>query len=225
MTGSFLGARCNGHGAFAGMTEMVVRAASPGDATGIVRIGRETWPITHAFAGSSFVTRGLASWWSEEAVLRGIETTHTFVAEVGGDVIGMGNIDRRAEQPIIWKLYVVPHYQGAGAGHALLERLLAEVPPGQDVLLEYTDGNVRAADFYHRHGFVDLRRDPPEKGGWPAQVWMVKRPHGSHRVSAPSADAATSMSRRRPIARSGWTDSTPGEQVAPQQETTDLSSR
>ena len=101
------------------------------------------------------------------------------MAEIDGDVIGMGNIDLRAEQPIIWKLYVVPRHQGAGAGRALLERLLAEAPPELDVLLEYTDGNIRAGDFYRRHGFGELRRDPPEEHGWPSQVWMVKRPDGA----------------------------------------------
>lgn len=109
----------------------------------------------------------------------------TFVAEVDGTLIGMGNIDLRVEQPVIWKLYVVPRHQGTGAGHALLVRLLAEAPPGSDVLLEYTDGNVRAANFYRRHGFVALRRDPPEERGWPAQVWMVRRPEGSCRAAVP----------------------------------------
>lgn len=160
------------------MSEIAVRPACAADATEIMRIGRETWPVTYSFAGSEYIFRGLASWWSEEAVLRGIETTRTFVAEVEGHVIGMGNVDLRGEQPIIWKLYVLPRHQGARVGHALLERLLAEAPPGAEVLLEYTDGNVRAADFYRRHGFVELRRDPPEERGWPARVWMVKRPKG-----------------------------------------------
>ncbi|HLR96191.1 MAG TPA: GNAT family N-acetyltransferase [Jiangellaceae bacterium] len=158
------------------MTVLAVRPACAADALEIVRVGRETWPSTYAFAGPDYIARGLASWWSEDVVLRGIETTRTFVAEVAGTVIGMGNIDLRAEQPIIWKLYVVPHHQGAGAGHALLDRLLAKAPPESEVALAYIDGNVRAADFYRRHGFVELRRDPPDEHGWPAQAWMVKRP-------------------------------------------------
>ncbi|MFT4081086.1 MAG: GNAT family N-acetyltransferase [Nocardioides sp.] len=157
------------------MGNVDVRPATATDAAAIRRIGRETWPSTCAFAGEAYIAHGLATWWSDEAVLRGIETTRTFVAELSGDVIGMGNVDLRPERPIIWKLYVVPGHQGTGAGHALMARLLAEVPPGSEVLLEYAAGNTRAADFYRRHGFVELRREAPPQKGWPDQVWMVHR--------------------------------------------------
>lgn len=157
------------------MTDVDVRPATADDAAAIQRVGRETWPRTYAFAGDEYIAHGLATWWSDEAVLRGIETTQTFVAETEGEVIGMGNIDLRPEKPIIWKLYVLPERQGNGAGHALMIRLLDEAPQGSDVLLEYTDGNTRAAGFYLRHGFVELRRDAPESDGWPAQVWMVHK--------------------------------------------------
>lgn len=155
-----------------------VRPATAADAPAIERIGRETWPGTYAFAGQDYIDHGLRTWWSEEAVLRGIETTRTFVAELDGRAIGMGNIDLRAERPVIWKLYVLPGHQGTGAGHALITRLLAEAPTSE-VLLEYTAGNERAAAFYVRHGFVELRRDPPDAEGWPDQVWMVRRPEDS----------------------------------------------
>ena len=108
-------------------------------------------------------------------MLRSLRTTRTFVAVVDGQVVGMGNLDLRGERPVIWKLYLLPEHQGTGAGHALMDRLLAEAPAGSEVLLEYTDGNERAARFYHRHGFAELRRDPPELAGWPDQVWMVHR--------------------------------------------------
>jgi GNAT superfamily N-acetyltransferase len=88
----------------------------------------------------------------------------------------MGNIDLRGERPVIWKLYVLPSHHGAGAGHALMEALLDQAPPDADgVALEYTDGNETAATFYRRHGFTELRRDPPEQAGWPDQVWMIRR--------------------------------------------------
>lgn len=160
------------------MTDLDVRPATAADAASIERVGRVTWPSTYGFAGDAYIAHGLATWWSKEAVLRGIETTSTFVAEVDGEVIGMGNLDLRPEKPVIWKLYVLPERQGSGAGRALMTRLLAEAPRGSEVLLEYTDGNARAASFYFRHGFVELRRDAPESAGWPAQVWMAHKRSG-----------------------------------------------
>ncbi len=157
------------------VNEISVRPATQGDAAAIKHIGETTWPATYAFAGQEYITNGLGSWWSEEAVLRGLDTTRTLVAELGGEVVGMGNLDLRGEQPIIWKLYVLPEHHGAGVGHALMDGLLAQAPPGADVILEYTDGNERAATFYRRHGFTELRRESPEQAGWPEQVWMIRR--------------------------------------------------
>lgn len=160
------------------MNDVHVRSATRDDAAAIEAVGRGTWPSTYEFAGAEYIERGLQTWWSEEAVLRGIETTKTFVAEVGGAMVGMGNIDLRPEKPVIWKLYVLPEHHGVGAGHALIMRLLAEARD-RDVLLEYVDGNARAAEFYRRHGFVELRRETPAAEGWPDEVWMVRKPDAS----------------------------------------------
>lgn len=157
-------------------SQVTVRLATAGDAPAIKHVGEATWPSTYTFAGQEYVAHGLASWWSEEAVLRGLETTVTLVAERDGAVIGMGNIDLRPEQPVIWKLYVLPDQHGTGAGHALMEALLNHAPAHvEGVTLEYTDGIHRAEDFYRRHGFEELRRDQPEHPGWPQQVWMIRR--------------------------------------------------
>jgi GNAT superfamily N-acetyltransferase len=157
------------------MPEVTVRPATPEDASAIKHIGEATWPAAYAFAGEEYIAHGLTHWWSEEAVLRGLRTTQTLLAERDCAVIGMGNIDLRGERPIIWKLYVLPHHHGTGAGHALMQALLREAPPDADgVTLEYTDGNDTAAAFYRRHGFTELRRDPPEQAGWPEQVWMIR---------------------------------------------------
>lgn len=158
------------------MGTISVREATHEDVASITLIGQKTWPATYEFAGEEYIAHGLESWWSEEAVVRGLETTRTLVAVREEEVIGMGNLDLRGERPIIWKLYVLPEHQGTGAGHALMEALLAQTPPdATEVLLEYTDGNRSAADFYRRHDFTELRRDPPEESGWPDQIWMVRK--------------------------------------------------
>jgi GNAT superfamily N-acetyltransferase len=156
------------------MARVTVRPATIDDASAIRSIGEATWPVTYSFAGEEYIAHGLKSWWSDEATLHSLQTTANFVAERDGAVIGMGNIDLRAEPSVIWKLYVLPDHHGTGAGHALLEALLDVPPDGGGVALEYTEGNERAARFYRRHGFVEWRRDPGEQPGWPDQVWMFR---------------------------------------------------
>lgn len=152
--------------------QVIVRAATAGDVEAIGAIGAAVWPETYAFAGQDYVEHGLAAWWSEEAVHRSLDTTVTLVAEKARRVVGMGNVDLRPEVPVIWKLYVLPEFQGEGIGGELLRRLVDEVPRERGaVAIEYIDGNDRAAAVYARHGFVEVRREAAERPGWPAQIW------------------------------------------------------
>ena len=152
-----------------------VRTATASDLAAIRAVGEAAWPETYAFAGHDYVEHGLATWWSEEALRRGLTTTTTLVAETAGHVVGMGNVDLRPRVPVIWKLYVLPSHQGTGVGSRLLASLVRRVPRERAaVALEYVDGNDRAAAFYARHGFVEVRRQPADEPGWPDQVWVQR---------------------------------------------------
>ncbi|MEV4351623.1 GNAT family N-acetyltransferase [Actinoplanes sp. NPDC049596] len=151
---------------------MHIRPAAPADIPAIVTVGHKTWPRTYAFAGPDYIRHGLDTWWSPQAVERSLTTTSVLIADHHGAIVGTGNLDLRGDTPTIWKLYVLPEAQGAGAGHALLTALL-ELAGGRPVQLEYTDGNHRAARFYTAHGFRELRRTPGEQPGWPDTVWLT----------------------------------------------------
>lgn len=154
----------------------VIRSATSDDVEAIRNVGLITWPATYAFAGQEYVDQGLARWWSVEAIGGSLHVTNTYVAEVDGVLVGMGNIDLRPELPTIWKLYVVPGYHGRGIGKMLMTRLLRDAPSGSaGVVLEYIDGNDRAASFYRGQGFTELRREDGDVAGWPQTVWMIHR--------------------------------------------------
>jgi ribosomal protein S18 acetylase RimI-like enzyme len=148
-----------------------VRAATEDDLVAIQAIGHATWPETYGFAGDDFVAHGLATWWSEDAVRRSLTTTSTLVAVSDGAIVGVGNLDLHRDPPTIWKVYVLPSAQGLGAGSALLGELV-RLAEGRTVTLEYVDGNDRAAAFYERQGFVEVRRQAAESAGLPETVWM-----------------------------------------------------
>ncbi|MEJ5946376.1 GNAT family N-acetyltransferase [Pseudokineococcus basanitobsidens] len=149
--------------------EVVVRSATPEDAGLIRGVGSAAWPETYDFAGEGYVRRGLEQWWSPEAVRRGSATTTTLVAEVGTVVVGMGDLDLHGEVPVVWTLYFSPGHQGRGVGGALLRALL-DLVPGRPVELEHVAGDERAAAFYARHGFREVRREPAECGA--VLVWL-----------------------------------------------------
>jgi GNAT superfamily N-acetyltransferase len=146
---------------------MEIRPAVPADIPGIIAVGLATWPATYAFAGPAFVADGLARWWSVPAIEASLADTTVLVAvSDDGDIVGVGNLDRRGETPIIWKLYVRPDTQGSGVGSALLPALVG-LAGDRPVRLEYVEGNARAAAFYRRHGFVEISREG-------TTVWMER---------------------------------------------------
>jgi GNAT superfamily N-acetyltransferase len=156
--------------------EICIRDALDADVPGIEEIGRRTWPATYAFAGEDYVAYGLEKWWSGAAIRRSLGDTTVLVATVEDELVGVANVDMRGDVPIIWKLYVVPEWQGSGVGSALMSGLLDRVSPEVgSVRLEYLDGNDKAARFYATQGFKEVRREPGEQPGWPAIIW-VERP-------------------------------------------------
>lgn len=99
------------------------------------------------------------------AVRRGIEggATTTYVA-VGadGEVVGGSVVGERDGGPFVYKLYVRPEAQRSGAGTALLEAVLADLPDDADaVRLDHAEGNDLAHTFYERQGFVETHRHGP----------------------------------------------------------------
>jgi len=152
-----------------------LRRASESDVEAVARVGHATWPSTYAFAGREYVERGLAQWYSEDAIRESLRDTEMWVAEVDGEVVGIGNVDLERDPPTIWKLYVVPSHHRSGVGRALLEQLVASVPSDRGVVaLEYVDGNERASEFYARQGFIETSREPAELPGWPDVVWVER---------------------------------------------------
>jgi ribosomal protein S18 acetylase RimI-like enzyme len=166
------------------MTNSVsTRRATVADVAAVRAVGHAAWPPTYGpLAGDAYVADGLARYWSEEAVRRSVEKNRTYVAERDGAAVGTATVGELDGAPVLWKIYVTPDDQGGGVGSALLAAVLADLPPGR-LLLEYVDGNERAAGFYRRHGFRELRRDPPERPGEPGLVWMERavdrRPDGA----------------------------------------------
>lgn len=154
--------------------DVKIRDAVHGDVDAIISVGRQTWPATYAFAGPEYIEHGMREWWSAEAIERSLKTTEVLVAEKDNTIVATGNIDLRHDVPIIWKLYVVPAAQGTGVGSALIQKLIA-VAGESPVRLEYIDGNTKAADFYARHGFIEVRREPNDAPGWPAQIWVERK--------------------------------------------------
>ncbi|CCH77032.1 putative Acetyltransferase [Nostocoides japonicum T1-X7] len=163
--------------------EVVIRTATPEDVDAVVAVGHGTWPATYEpIAGADYVAMGLAKWWSRDACLRTIEQGRTTVATVDGSVVAVAVAGPLEGDLVLWKLYVLPAYQGLRIGHRLIESVIgAATTDGYPrIRLSHIDGNEKAHRFYLGHGFVDDRRET-EGRGIPDAMWMVRDlPTGDH---------------------------------------------
>jgi GNAT superfamily N-acetyltransferase len=74
-----------------------------------------------------------------------------WVAEVDGRLVGVASLDR---DDMLTQLYILPGYQGAGIGSALLATAKAARPGGFGLFA--FQRNTRARRFYERRGFVAI---------------------------------------------------------------------
>lgn len=142
---------------------VTVRRATADDVEAVRAVGHATWPPTYGpIRGEQYVRDGLARWWSADVVRRGIEGPglRTYVAEdSAGEVIGCSVVGERDGGPFVYKLYVLPTAQRSGAGRALLDAVIDDLPDDAvAVRLDHAEGNDRAHAFYERLGFVETHR-------------------------------------------------------------------
>ena len=149
------------------MTSVTVRAAAPGDAEAIARVGARSW--REGFRGIVPEEIDPERAWNPYRVAERLETeggraTTTLVAEHEGRVVGFlihgPTRDARAASGTgeIWVLYVDPEHWRSGVGRRLVERAIVELAAaGYQRASVWTLGeSPRNLSFYEALGF---RRD------------------------------------------------------------------
>jgi ribosomal protein S18 acetylase RimI-like enzyme len=152
---------------------LVIRMADGNDLLAVLDVGRRTWPVTYGpIAGEDYVKMGLAKWWTEDATIPAIRAGRVTVAELDGTVVGIAVVGPHECHLVLWKLYVLPQFQGRAIGSALMESVEASamgVHP--EIRLSYLAGNIGAEAFYRGRGFVEISRECGGDG-LPQNVWM-----------------------------------------------------
>jgi ribosomal protein S18 acetylase RimI-like enzyme len=152
---------------------LVIRVADGNDLKAVLDVGHRTWPVTYGpIAGEEYVAMGLAKWWTEDATIPAIRAGRVTVAEVDGTVVGIAVVGPHEDYLVLWKLYVLPEFQGKAIGTALVESVVASatgVYP--QIRISYLEGNTVAEAFYRGKGFLEISRESGGDG-IPESVWM-----------------------------------------------------
>jgi GNAT superfamily N-acetyltransferase len=152
---------------------LIIRAADGNDLLAILDVGRRTWPATYeSIAGADYVAMGLAKWWTADATIPSIRAGRVTVAELDGTVVGIAGVGPDENHLVLWKLYVLPEYQGRGIGSALVASVIDQATGlHPEIRITYLEGNTLAEAFYRGKGFVEISREPG-CDGVPESVWM-----------------------------------------------------
>lgn len=147
------------------MSDVLVRAATPGDSRCIARVNVQSWREARTEQVPAALIEQLdveLSEWRWSARLRG-ETPRgaerlgdAWVALVDGRVIGFSSggptrdADRPRSEPELYALYVLASHYGTGVAAALLD---AAIGTGTASVWVLSD-NARAIAFYAKHRFI-----------------------------------------------------------------------
>ncbi|MGC2240265.1 MAG: GNAT family N-acetyltransferase [Acidimicrobiia bacterium] len=137
---------------------MDVRLATPEDAGAICAFGAAFIPEHYGpLLGAEAAKAQVTLWWTPERLALAAREGRMIVAEVEGELVGVGEWGIHDGVPVVWKLYVHPSHRQRGIGPRLLSAIVDTLPDGTEWLrVEHFVSNRRAGQFYEREGFTEL---------------------------------------------------------------------
>ncbi|WP_302250816.1 GNAT family N-acetyltransferase [uncultured Alistipes sp.] len=142
---------------------LTIRDASERDIDLIRRLAGEAFPATYRELLTPGQLDYMMKWMYSEASLRRqlAEGHHYFIAETDGEPCGYLSVERQGPDLFhLQKIYVLPRYQGIGAGAALFRHAVAYirgVHPGRSLMELNVNRQNRALHFYEHMGMRRLR--------------------------------------------------------------------
>ncbi len=142
------------------MLNVLIRTLTERDITKVQDVATKSWNDTYdGVIPLDVQARFLQHAYSNNALLHRIETSHFFVAEQYGDIIGFANFSFMDEhgQVELGALYLLPNLTGQGIGTYLLETGLQQIGQVKRVLVHVEKQNKRAMQFYVNKGFTFIK--------------------------------------------------------------------
>lgn len=166
-----------GEEALPGPSAPTVRQATHRDVDRVCAFGEAVIPSHYEpLIGAEAASRQALDWWSADIISAAVASGSLYVAEEGGELVGVAQVARHASPPTVYKLYLDPRHRGRGIGRVLLTAVTDALPhEARQLAIEHFAANERAAAFYEREGFrVD--HVTPSQSGDPRLdvVWRVR---------------------------------------------------
>jgi len=150
---------------------IVVSSAIPADAEGIAHVIATTWLSTypnkeHGITLEDIKERMKTRQSSEEIektrqrIIEGKPNQKTFVTRSGKNVIGFCSVIKEPEFNQLKAIYILPEYQGQGAGQKLWTQVLDFFNDNKNkIIVQVATYNQQAINFYKKLGFKETGKN------------------------------------------------------------------
>ncbi len=164
--------------------DVVIRSATPDDATAIARVHVSSWKSAHTgvLPEEYLETLDTDSRLGEWKLILSEGRGSTIVAEADGRTLGFASWgpsrdeDAERDDVELYAIYLDPEAWGRGVARDLMRAVLSEVRPGTPMSLWVPATSERARHFYRRHGFhPDGIERIDEVGGTPVTQVRYRR--------------------------------------------------
>ncbi|HEU4724652.1 MAG TPA: GNAT family N-acetyltransferase [Candidatus Eisenbacteria bacterium] len=129
---------------------LLIRPATAADSARIAEVYIRSFRDLIPGVTMAHTDEQVRAWIKKRVVPSGLVT----VAARDGEIVGMMSLEPTPECSWIHHLYVHPKEIGRGVGTALLHHAMDTLP--RPIRLHTFQSNLRARDFYKRHGFTPI---------------------------------------------------------------------
>ncbi|PAV29675.1 GNAT family N-acetyltransferase [Virgibacillus profundi] len=133
-----------------------IRKMKRSDIAQVQHVAKSSWHATYeGIIPRNIQNNFLDAAYSDEAMKQRLEGSHIFVVESDGTVFGFANYspvtkDGKSE---LGAIYLLPDYQGSGAGTALLREGINELEGIKEIYINVEKDNEIGKNFYQAKGF------------------------------------------------------------------------
>ena len=134
----------------------IIRKMQKEDIPQVQQVAKITWNTTYIdIMPQEIQHKFLASAYSDEMMVRRLNVTNVYVAEVNDKVVGFANFSqvKNEGEVELAAIYLDPAYHGKGIGTALLKTGINDEPSVRYVFINVEKENLIGRKFYEARGF------------------------------------------------------------------------
>ncbi|MFC4811658.1 GNAT family N-acetyltransferase [Paenibacillus sp. GCM10023250] len=136
--------------------ELKIRKMGPSDIQQVQYVAKTSWNVTYKGIIPLEVQESfLTSAYNDEMMLRRLERSNVFVAELDEKIVGFANFSfvREDGQAELSAIYLYPEHQGKGIGSALLQEGIRNSQGVKEVYINVEKDNEIGRRFYEAKKF------------------------------------------------------------------------